>query len=105
VTTADDAAPVVLGAQAPTVRRRIGATAWCALELLAQSSDASIERGAATVDASIRAVAVELGVSKNTAHRALRTLRAAHLVRSVQPRTGSGKSMPGCIGSPFPRTC
>jgi DNA-binding transcriptional ArsR family regulator len=89
--SADEAVSVVLGANAPIVRRCIGSTAWCALELLAQSSDATIEQGAATVDASVRSVALGLGVSKNTAQRALRALRAAHLVEPLQRRTEFGK--------------
>ncbi len=71
---------VVLGQGAGDVRRRVGPTAWCALEVMAASATRGRGGDGLRVDASVRSVAVELGVSKNTAHRAMRafSLRSHH---------------------------
>ena len=103
----DDGAPVVLGAKAPIVRRRVGATAWCVVELLTLSCDAmSDPSAAATVDASVSSVALGLGVSENTAQRALDRrsgLPASSNLFSAAPAPGS--SMPPHIGSPSRWPC
>lgn len=64
--------------------------AWCALECLLERSD----DGRITV-ASVRAVADDLGVAKNTAHRAIAALVHAGLVESVQGRDADGRFRPG----------
>jgi len=47
------------------------------------------------VAASVRAVAADLGVAKNTAHRALASLARAGLVEPVQARDTDGRFRPG----------
>jgi len=77
--------PIPPGGRAAALRRTLGAVAWCALEcLLERSADG---RG---VEASVRLVAADLGVAKNTAHRAL-ALTHAGIVSAEQPRTHEGR--------------
>ena len=64
--------------------------AWCALKCLLERSD-----DGRTVAASVRAVASELGIAKNTAHRAITTLTRAGLVEPAQTRDTSGRFRPG----------
>jgi IclR-like helix-turn-helix domain-containing protein len=79
---------VVLGAGAPALRRRLGPLAWCALEALHQL--ATLTDDALIADVSLQTLAVELGVAKNTAHRALKTLRGAGLIEHDQARAAAG---------------
>ena len=74
------------GTRGPEVRRRVGPVAWCALECLAGRP---VVDGA--VEASVRSIADELGVAKNTAHRAIATLARAGLVEAMQGRAGNGR--------------
>ena len=73
------------GPRAAALRRQLGPTAWCALECLLERSDDGM-----TATASVRAVAAELGVAKNTAHRAIASLVCAGLVEPSQARNASG---------------
>jgi hypothetical protein len=80
---------LVEGAEVAGLRRRVGPVAWCALEVL-------LERGrrngdGLVVDASVRCIAVELAVAKNTAQRALKTLRSAGLIEAAQGRSTGGR--------------
>jgi DNA-binding IclR family transcriptional regulator len=68
------------------LRRDLGPLAWCALECLVEHADAD-----GVVEASVRTIAVELRVAKNTAHRALRILSAAGLVAAEQRRVDDGR--------------
>jgi DNA-binding transcriptional MocR family regulator len=72
------------------MRRRLGPVAWCALECLIERSD---DRGTAVV--SVRSLAVDLGVAKNTAHRALAGLVRSGLAEPVQDRDAAGRFRPG----------
>jgi hypothetical protein len=72
--------------RAATLRRDLGPVAWCALECLVERSD-----DGRTAAASVRAVAAELGVAKNTAHRALVALVRAGIAEAVQDRTTDGR--------------
>lgn len=72
------------------MRRDLGPVAWCALECLVERADSS-----GLVEASIRSVAHDLGVAKNTAHRALRTLVSAGLVATEQDRSIDGRFRTG----------
>jgi len=81
---------VTLGARAAALRRRIGPTAWCALEILVASSIDGHGREGLRAEASVRSVAAELGVSKNTAHRALSVLCASRLAVGTQRRSPHG---------------
>lgn len=78
------------GPRVGEVRRRIGPFAWCALEILADRPTVD-----GTVEASVRSVADELGVAKNTAHRALGTLVRAGLVEPIQARDAGGRFAAG----------
>jgi len=86
---------VVVGPAARDVRRAVGSVAWCTLEYLA-ASPPSGHGDEDTVVASARSVAVGLGVSKNTAHRALSVLCDAGLVQPVQSRCEPGRFDAGC---------
>jgi hypothetical protein len=80
---------VVLGPAAPAMRRRLGPLAWCALEALHQRAT---QTGSALIaDVSVNALSRELGVAKNTAHRALKALRSAGLLRHDQARGVAGR--------------
>jgi hypothetical protein len=88
-----DASPldgVVLGAAAEVVRRSVGPLAWCALEVLATSPSTG-DGGARVVRSSVCELATRLGVSKNTANRALKTLRSAGLLEHDQTRGVAGR--------------
>jgi DNA-binding IclR family transcriptional regulator len=73
------------------LRRRVGPVAWCALECLHEWSD----DGGRSAVASVRVVAGELGVAKNTAHRALAALTGAGLIEGVQARDPGGRFRAG----------
>ncbi len=80
--------PITLGSSAASLRRSLGAQAWCALECLAARATTGPDGTVAA--ASVRALAAELGVAKNTAHRALASLAAAGLVSREQRRRPDG---------------
>jgi hypothetical protein len=82
--------PIPSGERAAALRRSLGPIPWCALECLIEHSD-----DGRSVDASVRLVAAELGVAKNTAHRALRALALAGLVTAEQQRTDDGRYRSG----------
>lgn len=77
----------VLGA-ATALRRQLGPTAWAVLEELVARSDGPAARCAAAT--SVRSLAAELGVSKDTVARALARLCEAGIVTAAQPRASSG---------------
>lgn len=78
--------PIPSGERASALRRSLGPVPWCALECLVERSD-----DGRSVDASVRLVAAELGVAKNTAHRALRSLDLAGLLTAEQQRADDGR--------------
>src|SRR5680860_1837213 len=75
------------------LRRELGPVAWCALECLVARSDPG--RNGTTAAASVRSLAVDLGVAKNTAHRAISALVRAGLITSVQDRLHDGRFRAG----------
>ncbi|MCY7288597.1 MAG: helix-turn-helix domain-containing protein, partial [Cryobacterium sp.] len=79
-----DRRPVVIGAESAAVIRGIGPTAWVVLIHIYGSPTS----GTRSVTASTRTLATELGLSKDTCARALRTLRTADLTPST-PRAPS----------------
>ena len=83
------AAQVVLGPDAPALRRRTGPVAWCALEIL---TSLTIDAGPVRVaPVGVRSVATAIGVAPNTAHRAIRILEQLGLVVPVsQERAHNG---------------
>jgi DNA-binding IclR family transcriptional regulator len=78
------------GPTVASVRRDVGPVAWCALEVLIERSP-----DGRTSVASVRVVATELGVAKNTAHRALAVLARAALVEAMQERDPGGRFRTG----------
>lgn len=86
------------------VRRILGPTAWCALEVLVADAGTPTPGGRA-VTASVRSVAASLGVSKNTAQRALTVLRGAGLIRIDRQRRINGRFDAGgyVLNVPFER--
>jgi DNA-binding transcriptional ArsR family regulator len=81
---------LIVGAAAADVRRSLGPTAWCALEVLAASPRDQVA-DAWIVRSSVRDLAARMGVAKNTAQRALADLRDARLVEFAQRRDGGGR--------------
>src|SRR5215211_5784381 len=78
-----------IGRAAQGLRRAVGPTAWCALEVLAATP---VDDGEPwVVRSSVREVAARLGVAPNTAQRALAVLRGAGLITSIQGRAGAGR--------------
>jgi DNA-binding transcriptional MocR family regulator len=75
------------GGRVLEVRRRVGPVAWCALECLLERS---ADGGRSTVS-TVRGIAAELGVAKNTAHRALAALNRAGLIEPLQTRGSDGR--------------
>jgi hypothetical protein len=80
---------VTIGAAAGVVRRAVGPTAWCALEVLAATPADDGELW--VVRSSVRDVAARLGVAPNTAQRALGVLRDAGLITVIQGRACAGR--------------
>ena len=78
---------IIIHPAAQVLRREVGAQAWSALEVLAAGSGAT---SPSIVVTSVRALAGVLGVSKNTAARALAVLRAAGLIEPQQARRSTG---------------
>jgi hypothetical protein len=64
--------------------------AWCVLECLLERSD----DGRRTSTASVRSIAADLGVTKNTAQRALACLVRAGITEPVQDRDPQGRFRP-----------
>ncbi len=72
------------------MRRSLGPVAWCVLECLLERSD-----DGRTSTASVRAIAADVGVAKNTAQRAIAHLVNAGLAEPVQERDARGRFCPG----------
>lgn len=72
------------------MRRRLGPVAWCVLECLIERSD-----DRRTAVASVRSLAGDLGVAKNTAHRALAALVRTGVAQPVQERDSAGRFRAG----------
>jgi DNA-binding transcriptional MocR family regulator len=79
---------LLVGSSSTALRRRLGPTAWMVLEEIALRSTVIGERRVARV--SIRTLAGSLGIAKDTAARAVRSLRAAGVVTGAQQRTAGG---------------
>lgn len=68
------------------LRRRLGPLAWAVLQDLAE--DAEMVDGRLVARSSARRLAANLGIGKDTAARALRTLTAAGLIAAVAAERG-----------------
>lgn len=92
MTSATQAEPrvlLILGTLAPSLRRRIGPVAWVVLECLAEHA---VVRGDVTVSCrSVRGLAGELDLSKDSVARALQRLRRDGLVAQVGDRGDDGR--------------
>ena len=82
-------AVLVIGPDGAALRHQVGPVAWCVLEMLAATPLPG--DGDTVVLASVRSLASQLGVSKNTIHRALVKLRSIGLVEAGQRRADSGR--------------
>jgi DNA-binding transcriptional MocR family regulator len=67
--------------------RQLGPTGWAILQVLRERSGGD---SGAVITASIRSLAGELGLAKNTVQHALRRLRALGLIEARQTRTRAG---------------
>lgn len=84
---------ILVGPAAAPLRRSLGPLSWCALECLVASATAN--EADPVVDASVRSLAADLGVAKNTAHRGLTALIAAGVATAERPRRSDGTFGPG----------
>jgi DNA-binding transcriptional MocR family regulator len=78
------------GPRAAATRRSLGPVTWCALECLLERS-----HDGRTSTASVRSIAGDLGVAKNTAQRAVASLVRAGVAEAVQDRDAQGRFRPG----------
>ncbi len=79
---------IVLTAGTVELRRRLDPTAWVVFEqLLLESTHRGDERRASV---SVRSLATQLGLAKDTVARALNRLRRAELIDASQSRTATG---------------
>lgn len=78
------------GPRAAVLRREVGPVAWCALECLVERAGDD-----GTAAACVRSIATDLGVAKNTAHRAVAMLARAGLVEAIQERDHGGRFRAG----------
>jgi hypothetical protein len=85
-------APSVAWSDSVALRRAVGVLPWVALEVLANL--ARDVDGELLAEVSVRALAAELGVAKNTAARGLAVLRARGVVAMSQRRTTAGRFGP-----------
>jgi DNA-binding IclR family transcriptional regulator len=76
--------PLTVGPEAGEIVRRVGPTAWAVLELLVARAEGELAR------VSARSAATAIGLSKDTAARALRTLASIGLIERVARRADDG---------------
>jgi hypothetical protein len=84
---------LVIGPESQQSRRKLGALAWAALEHLALSARQDEHGWAAPVG--VRDVATAIGVTKDTAARAVATLATAGLVTRSLVETHDSRRRPG----------
>jgi hypothetical protein len=88
----DNAVTVLPGAA--HLRRAVGPTAWVVLEALVQSAEPTDTDDYIT-RRSIRDLAIELGLAKDTVARAVRVLREVGVLIHAQGRGNAGAFEPG----------
>ena len=76
------------------LRRVVGPTAWVVLETLLHDAEPT-GSDEYVAHRSIRDVAAEIGLAKDTVARAIRALREVGLISHAQCRTGAGTFDPG----------
>lgn len=82
-----------LTAEARAFRRAVGSTAWAVLEDLVLDADVD-ERGALVAHTNVRRLAAQVGVSKDTAARAVTRLALAGVVHRVVAERGTRGALP-----------
>lgn len=82
-------------AESRAVRRRLGPLPWAVLEELALAARPREDSWLAPLG--VRAIGTALGVTKDTAARAVATLRSAGIVTQVRVRTSDGRSVPAYL--------
>lgn len=82
---------VLVGPECRPTRKTLDPTAWFVLEELVMNADVGSSQVTVLVPASVRALATELGLSKDTVAAALRRLASAGIVQRVDQRNGSGR--------------
>ncbi len=91
---------IVVTVKSVELRRRLGPTAWVVFEQLLLESARSGDVCEATV--SVRSLATQLGLAKDTVARALNRLRGSGLVEASQTRTATGVYATGCYTLTIP---
>jgi hypothetical protein len=76
------------------LRRAVGPTAWVVLETLLHDAEPT-GSDEYVAHRSIRNLAAEIGLAKDTVARAIRALREVGLISHAQRRTGAGTFDPG----------
>lgn len=84
---------ILLDDESRSWRRRLGALPWAVLEELAHQAEPSADRWITAIG--VRDLGTALGVTKDTAARALTTLRSARLITPARAQTSNGRSRPG----------
>ena len=84
---------IVVTADVRPLRRATGVTAWAVLEELVLDGDVD-EHGELSASTNVRRLAAQVGVSKDTAARALRRLVHAGIVRREVADRGAGGTLP-----------
>lgn len=84
---------IVVSVDARPLRRAIGVTAWAVLEELVLDGDVD-EHGALSASTNVRRLAAQVGMSKDTAARALQRLVHAGIVRRDVADRGAGGTLP-----------
>ena len=95
-------------AERRALRRRLGPVAWCVLEDLIEEARVD-SQGRRVATSSVRRLAENLGVSKDTTARALRRLTSAQLIAALPAtRSDSGRFGGGayliCAAVPYEDT-
>jgi DNA-binding transcriptional ArsR family regulator len=98
----DGARRLVVGPASVRLRRELGPTTWVVLEELLARSDGTADSCSASV--SVRSLASELGLAKDTVARALSRLRRAGIVSACQTRSTSGAFAAGSYLIAVPET-
>lgn len=83
---------VVVSADARELRRAVGVTAWCVLEELVLDGELDADR--VVVSTNVRRLASAVGVSKDTAARAVARLVRAGVVERVTTERGERGTFP-----------
>lgn len=86
---------VVVTADARELRRAVGVTAWCVLEELVLGAELDADR--VVVSTNVRRLAVAVGVSKDTAARAVARLMRAGVVERVTKARGKRGTFPTAV--------